>query len=520
MAAVSAIIGLILAAIARRRRSRPRGAVMFEGHWLFGGIPFMIEAASKQQQCQWHAGLKQTMGRTIIFWAPLMPYCVNTSCPKNIEYILKTNFENYPKGTGFRSKLADLLGTGIFNADGAEWKTQRKVSSHMFTAQLFKEHIWVVVRRNASKLRDILLSSKPNEVVDVFNLMNRFTLDTIGEIGFGKGIGSLEDPSSPFLKSFDRAQQISFWRFVNPLWPLFRALGVHSEKETKEHFRLLDTYSRSVARELCDATDQDSTNGEARKSFVGLFLQDAKKRGEVLTEEYLRDLVLNFLIAGRDTTAQALSWTIFCLAQDKDAEAKARQEILEVCGVRGPTYDDIARLPYVNAVLSEGLRLYPSVPVDFKRSLSDDIWPDGTVVPRGVDVAYDIYSLCRDPAMWGEDADKFRPARWLEMQQPPTSYEFPVFNAGPRECLGKRLAMVEMKTCLAMVLPHVSFELAARPEAITTDNQLTIGMGNGLPCYVTAGICESSHSANTSTTLKSDCDSLHSESSGLLSAPQ
>merc|ERR1719276_133736 len=102
----------------------------------------------------------------------------------------------------------------------------------MFTANLFKEHIWVVVRRNARKLRDLLESTKPGQQVDVFNLMNRFTLDTIGEIGFGKCIGSLEDPSSPFLQSFDKAQQISWRRFFAPGWKLQRWLGIGSEQET------------------------------------------------------------------------------------------------------------------------------------------------------------------------------------------------------------------------------------------------------------------------------------------------
>merc|ERR1711966_393967 len=114
----------------------------------------------------------------------------------------------------------------------------------MGTASLFKEHIWAVVRRNARTLRDILESSTNAEKpIDVFNLMNRFTLDSIGEIGFGKSIGSLEDPSSPFLASFDRAQQISFWRFRNPFWKVMRFFGVGTEKETREHFDRLDTYS-------------------------------------------------------------------------------------------------------------------------------------------------------------------------------------------------------------------------------------------------------------------------------------
>merc|ERR1712232_1043755 len=179
-------------------------------------------------------------------------------------------------------------------ADGHEWHKQRKISSHMFTANLFREHIWVVVRRNARKLCGILESSDPDQVVDVFNLINRFTLDTIGEIGFGKCIGSLEDPSSPFLESFDKAQQIAFWRFRNPLWRLARFLRISTESETCEHFGRLDEYSRSIVCELCSAISRDGNKSgniawadlDASKSFVGLFLEDAKKRGETLSEDF------------------------------------------------------------------------------------------------------------------------------------------------------------------------------------------------------------------------------------------
>jgi fatty acid omega-hydroxylase len=223
---------------------------------------------------------------------------------------------------------------------------------------------------------------------------------------------------------------------------------------------------------------------EGKKSFVGLFLADAQQRGEQVSEDYLRDLVLNFLIAGRDTTAQTLSWTLFLLCSHPEVETKARKEVEKVCGMAGLQYDDVNRLPYLNSILCEALRLYPSVPIDQKYALEDDVWPDGTFVPAGTVVYYNIYTMGRDMAIWGEDAEVFRPERWLEMQDMPSNYVFPAFNAGPRECLGRRLAMVEMKACLATMLPHFTLQLAVPAEQIVKDSQLTIGMRSGLPCYV------------------------------------
>lgn len=518
LSTLAAVVGLLVTEFIRRRRSRPRGAPFVPGHWLLGNLPEFVQAAAQKKQNELGSYLHKRYGQTIALKIPMRPWTVKTICPKNVQHILKTNFDNYPKGSAVQARLGELLGGGIFNADGHEWQMQRNVSSHMFTAELFKEHIWVVVRRNARKLRDILESTDAEKPVDVFNFMNRFTLDTIGEIGFGKCIGSLDDASSPFLASFDKAQQISFWRMQQPLWRLLRLLRIGTEKETREHFDLLDTYTRSVVRELCSAMDHGAgkSNGvcwadiEARKSFVGLFLEDAKKRGATLSEEYLRDLVLNFLIAGRDTSAQALSWAIYCLSEHPEVEALARCEIIDVCGVRGPVYEDMNRLPYLDAVIREALRLYPSVPVDIKVARHDDTWPDGTFVPRGANVVYDIYNMGRSCSIWGEDAEVFRPARWLESNEPRGNYEYPVFNAGPRECLGRRLAMVKMKTCLAMILPHMSFQLAVPRDQITTDTQLTIGMGQGLPCFVKA-VGRHRAGSQVSTALQSECESMASE---------
>lgn len=519
LALAAAAGALALQRLWKRCRMRPRNVPLVPGHWLLGNLPSFAQAAAKREHLSFTWLQHQLHGRTIGVKFPLSPWWVITTRPENVEHILSANFKNYPKGLWFRGKLFDLLGGGIFNADGQQWFHQRKTASRMFTASLFKEHIWVVVRRNARKLRNILEATEPGKPLDIFNLMNRFTLDTIGEIGFGKCIGSLEDPSSPFLQSFDRAQQIAFQRFYLPLWRLLRWLGLGFEWDTREHLSRLDTYSRSVVQELRAGLGEPKAGTvawsdlEARKSFLGLFMADAQAKGEELSEDFLRDLVLNFLIAGRDTTAQALSWTIYCLCKNPAVEAKARKEIVDVCGVRGPDYEDMGRLPYLQAVLSEALRLYPSVPLDAKVAECDDSLPDGTFVPRGTVVLYNVYGMGRDPAIWGEDAETFRPERWLEFAwEVPTGYRYPVFNAGPRECLGKRLAMVEMKTCLAMLLPQVSFKLAVAEEQISPSAQLTIGMSQGLPCIVTRIGEKEDWASNVSTAdASSDWASVPSE---------
>ena len=111
-------------------------------------------------------------------------------------------------------------------------------------------------------------------------------------------------------------------------------------------------------------------------------MERTDENGQPFTDEYLKDIVINFLVAGRDTTAVTLSWTFYCLAANPEVEQKLIEEIDSVLHDRLPTYDDIdTRLPYLHAVIKEVLRLYPPVPKDIKTPINDDTLPDGTFVP-------------------------------------------------------------------------------------------------------------------------------------------
>lgn len=473
---------LVIAFLLRRAYKRlfcsVRGVPAVKGHWLLGALPQVQDAlkihALPDLWVRWHS----MYGPTCALSLPMQPTIIDTVDPANVEHILKKKFDNYIKGSWFRQRLKDLLGDGIFNVDGAPWYAQRKTASHMFTHSQFKSHIWRVINRNVDKTVQILHSTPPGDTIDVFNLMNRFTLDTIGEVGFGRNIGSLEDPENPFLKSFDRAQQISVLRFMLPFWQLRRWLGLGSERGASFHFKQLADYSMETVQML-----KADMSGEKGDSFVGLFIEEAKKKGETCDDEYLKDLVLNFLIAGRDTTAHALAWTLWCLMGHPDVEEKILKEIKEVVGEGPVTYDSCGKLKYLQNVVNEALRLYPSVPADSKMAVASDTLPDGTFVPAGTVIQFNPYAMGRQTSLWGEDAEKFRPERW-EGRDFPSLYTYTVFNAGPRECLGKRLAWVEMKACLAEMLRSVRFELAVPRDSIRADTQLTLGMSTGLPCRV------------------------------------
>lgn len=442
--------------------------------------------------------------QTFALRGPGLGNIVMTADPKNVEHFLKTNFENYVKGHMVHERLEELLGNGIFNTDGQLWYHQRKSASPLFTTNNFKDHMLTTFVKCSQSFVDILDGpASRGEDMDMFNLFNRFTLDGIGEVGFGRNIGALENPGNPVLQSFDAAQQSIMERFTtrSSFWKVERFFNAPAERAYKRHCATLDAYVRGIAREAwadsfsytseSHGAERRNKNSRARSDFLSLFIGEMKANGcnstaDVLSkkdEDFLRDLIMSFLIAGRDTTAQALSWTFYLLSQHPAIEAHLHAEIVETLGDGPLTYEGINRLEYAQCVLTEVLRLYPSVPKNIKVALNDDVLPDGTTIPAGCNIAHTPFVMGRSTAIWGEDAADFKPERWIGRAH--DMYSYPVFHAGPRECLGRRMAYLEMKVCLAALLRQYHFKLTVHPSEVFYAESLTLPMGTPLPMVAT-----------------------------------
>lgn len=167
-------------------------------------------------------------------------------------------------------------------------------------------------------------------------------------------------------------------------------------------------------------------------------------------------IVLNFIIAGRDTTANALTWFMHLVTDHPEVEEKLREE-LKGLDCNNPTFDSLSakERPYLHAAVCETLRLYPSVPMELKMVKNDDILPDGTWVPAGSYVSYSPYCQGRVDLVWGADANEYRPERWINEEgvfERKSQYKFIAFNAGFRLCLGMDMALLEIKTMAALLL--------------------------------------------------------------------
>ncbi|KAF9178957.1 hypothetical protein BGZ51_004509 [Haplosporangium sp. Z 767] len=382
--------------------------------------------------------------------------------PSSVQHILAKNQPNYEKGPLFQEIFHEFLGSGIFNADGEVWKTQRQLARPHFQTSEFRDA--ALINRHVDQLIKVInkrIDAVPDAPLDIQNLFCRFTLDEAADFLFGDSINSLEHEDSEFSTAFNYAQSITAWRFRVPLWkylvPKRRYLR---EIKTLDNFVYKIIDNALARQEERDKESEKNHDAETEKhtgehtTLLDHFLSYQKENE--FDREYLRSMLLNFLLAGRDTTASLLTWTMWHLAHRPDVVARMKEEILQVLGPNAvPGYDDIKKLKYQKQVVNEVLRLCPPVPFNIRQSVEEDVLPNGYYIPPKTPVAYSAYATHRMPELWGDNALEFDPDRWgPERVGSIKPFMFVPFHAGPRICLGQNLAYTTAQVTLTRLLQN------------------------------------------------------------------
>ncbi|KAL5800452.1 hypothetical protein ACOSQ4_033336 [Xanthoceras sorbifolium] len=411
-----------------------------------------------------------------------------TANPNNVEYILKTRFENYPKGKPFSTILGDLLGKGIFNVDGDSWLLQKKVASLELASISIRTYAFDIVKNEIESRLVPLLSlaaaesnDSSSRLLDLQEVFRRFSFDNICKFSFGLDPCCLASslPISLFANSFDLASKLSAERAMAALplvWKLKRLFNIGTERELKKAIKIVNVLAMEVIlqkRKLGFSTNQD---------LLSRFMNCIKD------DKHLRDIVISFILAGRDTMASALTAFFFLLAHHPDVVSKIRAESDQATAgqLEFASYNQIREMHYLHASVYECLRLYPPVQFDSKFAQEDDVLADGTFVSKGTRVTYHSYAMGRIENIWGSDFMEFKPERWLKNGSffPQKPYKYPVFQAGARICLGKELAVVEMKMVALSVLNKFDVEVVEPKGAPAFDIGLTAMIRGGVQVVV------------------------------------
>ncbi|KAK4408305.1 cytochrome [Sesamum angolense] len=432
-----------------------------------------------------------------------------TADPAGLEHLLRSNFSNYVKGTRFQSVLCELLGNGIFNVDGELWFAQRRISIHEFKTTSLKCFISDTVQSQLATRFIPCLSSacKNQEVVDLQDVLRRFTFDNICNVAFGVDPAWLDSKnddqtslSSSFVRAFDYAVEISSHRLLLPfpvVWKIKRLLNIGSEKHYKKAVRIINDYAlKIILSKEQSCQNKDGMERECYQDLLSRFVHsslDLEFHDVDEKRRFLRDIVISFILAGKDSTSTALTWFFWLIAGHPHCERLIYNELAAASPDKFPcifSYDKLKELNYLHAALSESLRLFPPIPINSRLAMSSDTLSNGTYVRKGWFADYSAYAMGRMERLWGADCREFRPERWLDENgvfQPCDQFKFPVFHCGPRMCLGKEMAYVQMKSIAAAMM--YKFEVVAVdgggcPERIVNPPytlSLFLKMKGGLP---------------------------------------
>ncbi|KAH8704943.1 cytochrome P450 [Talaromyces proteolyticus] len=395
---------------------------------------------------------------------------VYTVDPANLHAMLsdRIRFKDFGHGPTRRQSLQPLFGSGIFNSDGAVWKKHRSTLRPMLSrvrtieVDIFESHL------------QSLMQSVPADgsTVDLQPVFNAMALDISTHLFLGTSTNVLPYlfnsdlrgmRGQRFATAFDYSQRavsgIDDFSLSGLCWKL-----LFGDKKLDESLQTIHSFIDEIIEQASKNFLEESRLPEFSDDKGQIFFY--KLLGEGRSKEDIKHDILNLLLAGKDSTASFLASIWYVLCQRPDVCDKIRAEISPLQGQR-PQLEDLSKFPYLRMVLQEGklefptsleklilrtptvLRLYPPVAINQRTAEVDTFLPHGggadgkspLRVPRGASVGYSVYAMHRLPEFFGEDANEFRPERWLENRQK-TAYM--PFHAGPRTCLGQQLSM-----CLA-----------------------------------------------------------------------
>ncbi|KAG4187879.1 hypothetical protein ERO13_A08G128300v2 [Gossypium hirsutum] len=329
-------------------------------------------------------------------------------------------------------------------------------------------------------------------------MLMKSTLESMFKVGFGIDLKCMDGSSkegNTFMKAFDDANEMVYWRYVDPFWKFKRSLNIGSEAALKNNIQIIHNFVHNVIstkRKLLPMNPELNV----KEDILSRFLVESEKDPETMNDKYLREIILNFIIAGKDTSANTLSWFFYMLCKNPLIQEKIAEEVRDISNreveyeyvddfVTNITEATLDQMHYLHAALTETLRLYPAVPIDGRCAMEDDILPDGHKVRKGDGVYYMAYAMGRMSTLWGEDAHCFRPERWLHngVFQPESPFKFVAFHAGPRICLGKDFAYRQMKIVSIAVLRHFRLKLVDDTKAVNYRTMFTLHMKEGLHLY-------------------------------------
>ena len=425
-----------------------------KGSWLFGTTPLQ-HGRPLEVLADWSRKYGDVVSWRIFH---LRVYLLNH--PDDIETVLVTRQRSFIKVRGLRANR-QALGDGLLTSEGDFWLRQRRLIQPAFHRDRVAAYTPVMTARAA----EMLDGWRDGEVRDIHRELMNLTLEIAAETLFGVSVSHEAVRIHAALEVLMAANTTPY-----RLYPLMRHLPTPGNRRYTRAVRELDRIVYSIiAQRRARTSTSAAPNAPENGDLLSRLLDAADEDGSRMTDRQLRDECITLLLAGHETTALALSWASYLLAQHNAAQEALHAELDRVLGGRSPSFEDLHRLPYTEAVVREALRLYPPAWL-MPRLATEDLDIHGYHIRKGTSVVMSQWIVHRDPR-WFADPERFDPGRWSEefARKLPRFAYFP-FGGGPRICVGGSFAMIETVLLLATIAQRFRWTLAdAKPvEPIAT----------------------------------------------------
>ena len=390
--------------------------------------------------------------------------------PDYVRRVLSPSFEQYSKDVIDYRVLAQIMGNGLVSNDREHWVKQRKLMQPMFANRVVNQFD-EPINRLTTELIESWTPHQADEPIWIDREMHRLAFRIVGATLFGANIDEYASEVAEILEVVNLRTQD--WRALMTLWPALPT--PHNRKWRRAKARLDEIVYQMIA--------ERRAQGAQENDILSRLINARDEHGQAMDEQQMRDEVVTLMLAGHETSATALTWTMYLLAQHKDVEARLFEDLDSVLSGRQATSADLSKLPYLKQVAQEAMRIYPPVWAIARRSHQDEVFGD-VLVPAKSYVGIVQYALHRHPEFW-PDPERFDPERFDPVQaQGRHSYAYVPFAAGPRACIGLGMAMLEIQLVLAQIAQRFRFDVVPG-HPIETRAAVTLRPKYGMPLLLT-----------------------------------
>lgn len=388
--------------------------------------------------------------------------------PDDVKHVLQENHFNYNKDLFTYHMLYPVLGYGLFTNDGESWLHQRRLAQPAFHRKRLATYATLMTDATQEMLASWQSHEQNNEPLDINEEMMRLALHIVGQALFSI---DLSHETSTVGQSVTTLVKLLGDYVYAPFPPI--SVPTSRNRHLQAAIHDLEAVTNGIIRERrAHGTDMGDL-------LSMLLLARDEETGEGMSDKQARDEVMTLLLAGHETTANALTWTWYLLSQHPDIESRLHEELEAVLGGNAPTLEHLPQLTYTSMVIQEAMRLYPPIWVLSRKALADDEL-GGFRIPQGSMVILSPYATHHHTAFWDQpevfDPERFTPDRVVA--RPHYAY-FP-FGGGPRLCIGSNFAMMEAQLVLATVAQRYRLRLVPG-HPVVPEAKITLRPRYGIP---------------------------------------